>query len=71
MSSVNSEMASPNVKDQIRSVLDQLPNDCTFEDVQYELYVLNRIRRGLDAIARGDVVSHDEAKQRMQKWLTK
>jgi predicted transcriptional regulator len=48
-----------------------LPHDCTIEDVQYELYVFERIRRGIEAADRGELVPHDEVKRRMQKWLTK
>jgi predicted transcriptional regulator len=58
-------------KQQVRAILDQLPNDCSIEDVQYGLFVLGRIRKGLEAAERGDIVSHQEVKRRMQKWLSK
>lgn len=60
----------PTVKDQAQSALQQLPDECTFEDIQYELYVLGKIRKAEDSIARGGAVSHDEAKRRMSQWLS-
>ena len=35
-------------KQQVQKVLDQLPDDCTIEDVQYHLYVADLIRRRCD-----------------------
>jgi predicted transcriptional regulator len=59
------------LKEQLRAILDQMPNDCTIDDLQYELHILGRIRRGLDSIDRGEGIPHEEVRQRMQKWLTK
>ena len=57
-------------KDQVRHLLDQLPDDCTFEDVQYGLFVLEKIRIGREAIARGEGIPHDEVKRRVQQWFS-
>lgn len=59
----------PTIKEQAEAILRQLPADCTFEDIQYELYVLEKIRRAEESIARSGTVPHDEAKQRMRQWL--
>jgi hypothetical protein len=32
-------------KEEITSMLNNLPDDCSFEDIQYHLYVLEKIRR--------------------------
>jgi hypothetical protein len=57
------------VKQQAEALLRQLPDDCSFEDIQYELYVLEKIRNAEESIARDGGVSHEEAKQRLSKWL--
>jgi predicted transcriptional regulator len=62
---------SATTKQQVQEVLDQLPDDCTLEDVQYELYVIQKVQRGLQAVERGDVVTHEEAKKRLERWLTR
>ncbi len=59
-------------KEQVQKVLEQLPDDCSVEDVQYELYVLERLRRRVELADRGtDFVSQGEVEARMQKWLIK
>jgi predicted transcriptional regulator len=59
-------------KDQVREVLEMLPEDCTFDDVMYQLYIRERVARGLKAVEEGNVLTHEEAKarimKRMEKW---
>ena len=59
----------PNVKSQVREALDQLPDDCTLEDVQYYLYVADKIRRRIEQADAGQTVPHSEAEKRLAKWL--
>ena len=33
-------------KDTVRALLDRLPDDCSLEDVQYHLYVVQAVARG-------------------------
>ena len=56
-------------KQQAKEAIDQLPDDCTMEDIQYQLYVTEVIRRRLEMADQGDTVSHEEAEKRMEKWL--
>jgi predicted transcriptional regulator len=58
-------------KDEVRKLLDRLPDEASLEDIQYEVYVLDDIRRGTEEIDRGDVVEHEEVKRRLTKWLDK
>jgi hypothetical protein len=59
------------VKEQVRQVLEKLPDDCSYEDVQYQLYVLETLQRRVEMADRGDFISQEEAEKRMQKWLPK
>ncbi len=34
-------------KEEVRKLLESLPDDCELEDIQYHLYVLQKIERGL------------------------
>jgi predicted transcriptional regulator len=57
-----------------RAVLDlvkKLPADCTLEDVQYQLYVRQKIDRSMQAAAAGRVTSHEQVKKRLSKWLAR
>ena len=58
-------------KDEIQSLLQKLPDDCTFEDVQYHLYVVEKIRRGIERAESEGAVSQDEAERRLAKWTSK
>jgi len=56
-------------KEEVRKLLEQLPDDSSFEDIQYHIYVREKIERGLQEIKEGRVLSQDEAERRMAKWL--
>lgn len=59
------------VKQQVRQVLEQLPDDCSVEDIQYRLYVLETLRNRTEAADRGDFLEQAEVEQRLYKWLRK
>lgn len=48
-------------------LLERLADDVTFEDIIYELYVLEKIRRGMKDAEEGRLVSHEEARQRLSR----
>lgn len=52
-------------------MLDDLPDDCSIEDVQYRLYVIDSIQRGIADADQGQVVSHDHVKLELRRrWAT-
>lgn len=55
-------------KTEVMAILDQLPDDASFEEIQYRIYVRQKIERGLRDADEGRVVSHEEAVERLQKW---
>jgi predicted transcriptional regulator len=55
----------------VRELLDRLPDDCSLEDVQYHLYVLQSIERGRADVEAGRTISHEDvARELRKKWLT-
>jgi predicted transcriptional regulator len=56
-------------KDEVRKLLDRLPDEVTLEDIQYQVYVLDEIARGAEEIDRGEGIPQEEAERRMEKWL--
>jgi hypothetical protein len=52
-------------KEEVQRLLDALPEETSFEDIQYHIYVQQAIQRGLDAASRGELVEHDEIERRM------
>ena len=55
----------PNAKNAARQIIDQLPEQATWDDIMYELYVKQKIEAGLKAADEGRTVSHQEAKKRL------
>lgn len=53
------------VKDLAMQVIQRLPDDATFDDVMYELYVNHQIQKGLDQLDRGEGISHEEVMKRL------
>jgi predicted transcriptional regulator len=57
-------------KEEIQKILETLPDDATWEDVQYSIYVRERIERGRREAEEGRVIDNDEVGLRMQRWVT-
>ncbi len=55
--------------DKVRTMLDTLPQDATLEDIQYHLYVIQKIERGLKDIEEGRVTPHEEVMKEVNSWL--
>jgi len=55
----------PSAKDAARQIIDHLPEQATWGDIMYELYVKQKIETGLKAADEGRTVSHQEAKKRL------
>jgi predicted transcriptional regulator len=56
-------------KQQILKAIEGLPDDVSFEDALERLYLLYKIEKGLRQADSGELISQDEARQRMAKWL--
>ena len=61
----------PDAKTQVRQVLDRLPDDCSLEDVQYHIYVAEKLRQRIAQADAGKAVPHHVAEERLDKWLIK
>ena len=61
--------ALPSAKKATLQLVERLDDDVSFEDIIYQLYVLEKIQRGMKDAQEGRVISHEEAKQRLSRWL--
>jgi len=59
----------PTAKDEVRRLLESLPDDASLEDVQYSIYVRERIERARKEANDGKLIDQDETEARMQRWL--
>ena len=56
-------------KEVLRRLLDRLPDDATIEDVQYQIYVLQKISAGEKDVQEGRTIPHDQVMKDLAKWL--
>lgn len=57
-------------KEEVEALLRKLPDDCSIEDIQYHLYVIEKVRKGLEVADSQGTVTQEEVEQRLGKWLT-
>ena len=57
-------------KEDVEQLLGKLPNDCSLEDIQYHLYVLEKVRNGLKSADAEGGIPQDDAEERLSKWLS-
>jgi hypothetical protein len=57
------------VKDKVKKIIDNLPDDSTIDDVMHALYIQAKLERAEMSIDDGNGISHEDAKKRLQKWL--
>ena len=54
-------------KEEVRSLIDKLPDDCTFEDIQYHLYVVEKIQRGIERAEKEGTLTQDDIERKFSK----
>ena len=57
-------------KQDVESLLNKLPDNSSVENIQYDLYVLDKVRRGLEDVRNNGSLSQEEVETRLSKWLT-
>jgi hypothetical protein len=57
-------------KQEVEALLSKLPDDCSIEDIQYHLYVIEKVRKGLEAADNSGTVVQEEVENQLGKWLT-
>ena len=55
-------------KQEAQRILDALPDDASLEQIQYHLYVVQKIEAGLRDAEEGRLLSQEEVERRIAKW---
>ncbi len=53
-----------NIKEEAAKLVRELPEQATWDDLMYEIYVRQKVEEGIKAADEGRVVSHEEVKKR-------
>ena len=57
-------------KEDVEALLTKLPDDCSLEDIQYHLYVIDKVSHGLEVADTQGTVTQQEAEEQLSKWIT-
>ena len=57
-----------NLKQEVIKAISKLPESANIDDIMYELYVIDKVKKGREAAERGDTISVQELKKEMQSW---
>jgi hypothetical protein len=52
-------------KNEVQQLLNKLPDDCSLEDIQYHLYVVEKVRNGLEIADTEGTLSQEDVEQRL------
>ena len=51
-------MQTANIKDEVHKLADKLPDEATWDDVAYSIYVRQAVEEGIEDIKAGRTISH-------------
>lgn len=56
-------------KSQLKELIEQMPDEISVGDLVAELHFREKLEKGFKQIDEGKEISHEEAKQKLSKWL--
>lgn len=56
------------LKTEALKAIARLPESASIDDIMYELYVIDKVKKGQDAAKRRETISIEELKREMQLW---
>ena len=56
----------PTLKEEALDLIRRMPDQATWDDIMYEIYVRKKIAMGLEAAEAGKLIPHDQVKRRLQ-----
>ena len=56
-------------KQSVKELLEKLPDDVSFEEIQYQIYVRQKIERALEELKAGNTLTQEEVEARVKTWF--
>ena len=56
------------LKQEALNVISKMPDTAEIDDIIYQLYVIVKVRKGREAVQRGEVVSIEDLKKEIESW---
>ncbi len=56
------------LKQEAMDAIARLPDNADIDEIMYRLYVLDKIRKGREAVEQGRTISHEDLKRAIDQW---
>jgi hypothetical protein len=56
------------LKQEALNVISKMPDTAEIDDIMYRLYVIDKVRKGRQAVKRGEIVSTEDLKKEIESW---
>ena len=56
------------LKQEALNVISKMPDTAEIDDIMCRLYVIDKVRKGREAVQRGEVVSLEDLKKEIESW---
>jgi hypothetical protein len=56
------------LKQDALNVISKMPDTAEIDDIMYRLYVVDKVRKGREAVKRGEVVTIEDLKEEIESW---
>jgi hypothetical protein len=56
------------LKKEAMDTIAKLPDNVDIDEIMYRLYVLDKIRKGREAVEEGRTISHEELRREIEEW---
>jgi len=57
-----------NLKQEAINAISKMPDSADIDEIMYRLYVIDKVRKGRDAVERGDTHSLEELRKEIESW---
>jgi len=56
------------LKQEVMNAISKMPETADIDDIMYRLYVIDKVRKGREAVQQGKVISVDELREEIKSW---
>jgi len=56
------------LKQEALNAISKMPDTAEIDDIMYRLYVVDKVRKGREAVQQGEVVSIEDLKKEIESW---
>ena len=56
------------LKQEVMNAISKMPETADIDDIMYRLYVIDKVRRGREALQQGKVISVEELREEIKSW---